>query len=152
MASEFRDLLLTALQADSPASAIEALIRDNPELPAAIGKSWADGFSADRIPPALARILVEHGAPLSVHAAAGFGFVDRLADLLTPRAATAARPFISPAMSLPPRCFWITGRPSTHGMRTTIPLPHNGASLWHPKLRATFSIGAQLRISSWRPH
>ena len=82
MADPFCDLLQKALQSDSPATAIETAIHDHPDFPEAIGKSWADGFLADQIPPAIGRFLVERGAPLSVHAAAGFGFTDRLADLL----------------------------------------------------------------------
>jgi ankyrin repeat protein len=77
-----RTLFENALKAASPASAIEALVRDQPQLPAAIGKSWESGFGADRIPPAIARYLVSHGAPLRVHAAAAFGFTDHLANFL----------------------------------------------------------------------
>lgn len=69
-------------QSDSPDILVKSLIREQPDLPQAIGKFWADGFATDRIPSAAARVLVEAGAPLSVHAAAGFGFTDRLADLL----------------------------------------------------------------------
>lgn len=76
------DLVRSALRSDSPDTAIEALIRDHPDLPEAIGKFWADGFATDEIPPPAARFLVERGAPLSVHAAAGFGFTDQLANLL----------------------------------------------------------------------
>jgi len=82
MTDPLRDLVRKALQSDSPDTAVEALIRDHPDLPDVIGKSWADGFATDEIPPPTARFLVELGAPLSVHAAAGFGFTDRLADLL----------------------------------------------------------------------
>jgi ankyrin repeat protein len=82
MVDRFRDLLQKALQSDSPASAVEALVHDHPDLPEAIGKAWANGFHTDYIPPAISRFLVERGAPLSVHAAAAFGFVDSLADLL----------------------------------------------------------------------
>jgi ankyrin repeat protein len=78
----FRDLLQKALQSNSPVAALEAVVQDHPDLPEAIGKSWADGFCTDQIPPAIARLLVERGAPLSVHAAAAFGFTDSLAALL----------------------------------------------------------------------
>jgi ankyrin repeat protein len=76
------DLLQAVLKSDAPESGIEALVHDNPDLPAAVGKSWANGFCTDHIPPAIARYLVENGAPLSVHAAAAFGFTDHLAGLL----------------------------------------------------------------------
>jgi ankyrin repeat protein len=82
MVDPFRDLLQKALQSNSPSSAVEALVHDHPDLPEAIGKSWANGFCTDYIPPAIGRFLVERGAPLSVHAAAAFGFADSLADLL----------------------------------------------------------------------
>jgi ankyrin repeat protein len=82
MADLFRDLLQKTLQSNSPAGAVEALVHDHPDLPEAIGKSWANGFHTDYIPPAIGRFLVERGAPLSVHAAAAFGFTDSLADLL----------------------------------------------------------------------
>ena len=82
MIDSLRDLVREALQSDSPNTAIEPLIRDHPDLPQAIGESWTDGFATNDISPRTARFLVEHGAPLSVHAAAGFGFADRLADLI----------------------------------------------------------------------
>jgi ankyrin repeat protein len=78
----FKELLAKALKSNSPETAVEALIRDSPDLPAAVGNHWASGFGADQIPPAIARLLVAHGAPLSIHAAAVFGFVDRLAAFL----------------------------------------------------------------------
>jgi len=74
--------LREALESGSRRDSVEALIRDRPELPQAVGRSWADGFGADWIPPEIARLLVEQGAPLSVHAAARFGFSDVLTDLL----------------------------------------------------------------------
>jgi ankyrin repeat protein len=82
MATALRDLFLECLRSESPLTSVEALVRDYPELPESLGKSWASGFSTDHIPSAIARFLVECGAPLSIHAAAAFGFVDRLADLL----------------------------------------------------------------------
>jgi ankyrin repeat protein len=82
MTDRLRDLMQQVLGSDSPEAAVKSLIRDRPDLPNEIGKYWADGFAADRIPSASARILVEAGAPLSIHAAAGFGFTDKLADLL----------------------------------------------------------------------
>jgi ankyrin repeat protein len=79
---DFRDLLQKALQSNTHFTALEAMVHDHPDLPEALGKLWADGFGADQIPPAVARFLVERGAQLSVHAAAGFGFTDILSDLL----------------------------------------------------------------------
>jgi len=76
------DLLRQALQSDSPRTFVQTAIRGNPDLPKAIGGYWAGGFHTDLIPADIARLLVESGAPLSVHAAAGFGFVDSLAELL----------------------------------------------------------------------
>ncbi len=82
MTEVFRDLLNKALESNSPEIAVKTVLRDHPDLPEAIGKSWANGFGTDHIPAAVARVLVKHGAPLSVHAAAAFGFVDNLAGLL----------------------------------------------------------------------
>jgi ankyrin repeat protein len=82
MTGALRDLFRQALHSDSPTSAVETVIRDHPEVPEAIGQSWASGFGAKHIPPAIARLLAEHGAPLSIHAAAGFGFTDKVTDLL----------------------------------------------------------------------
>lgn len=79
---DFRDLLKQALQANAPMTAVEAAVHDHPDLPEALGKFWADGFGTDRIPPPIARFLVDRGAMLSVHSAAGFGFTDSLASLL----------------------------------------------------------------------
>jgi ankyrin repeat protein len=76
------DLFQQALQSSSPITAVEAVIRDHPTFPEVVGKSWANGFGTKHIPPAVARLLVERGAPLSIHAAAGFGFTDRVGDLL----------------------------------------------------------------------
>ncbi len=82
MTAPFRDLLQKALRSNSPEIAVEAVVHDHPDLPDAIGKSWANGFGTDPIPPEVARFLVAQGAPLSVHAAAAFGFTDALANLL----------------------------------------------------------------------
>jgi len=79
---DLRDLVQKALQSNAPVTALEAVVHDHPDLPEAIGKSWADGFGTDQIPPPIARLLVGRGAKLSVHAAAGFGFTDSLADQL----------------------------------------------------------------------
>ncbi len=82
MASALHDLFLECLHSESPLTNVEALVREYPELPESLGRSWASGFSTDRIPSAVARFLVACGAPLSIHAAAAFGFIDSLADLL----------------------------------------------------------------------
>jgi len=82
MATALRDLFLKCLRSESPLTNVEALVRDYPELPEILGKSWESGFSTDHIPSAVARLLVSSGAPLSIHAAAAFGFIDSLASLL----------------------------------------------------------------------
>ena len=76
------DLLRTALASGSPENAVEALVRNQPDLPKVIGNSWANGFGTDHIPTATARYLVANGAPLSVHAAAALGLTDSLVDLI----------------------------------------------------------------------
>lgn len=73
-----RDLIGKALQSADPEAGVEELLREHPDLPERIGQWWAPGFGTSGIPAPVARLLVERGAPLSVHAAAGFGFVDRL--------------------------------------------------------------------------
>lgn len=82
MVDSLRELLRTALESNSALNAVEAMVQENPALAQAIGGTWADGFRTDDIRPEIARYLVEHGAPLSVHAAAAFGFIDKLSDLL----------------------------------------------------------------------
>jgi ankyrin repeat protein len=83
MNEPFRDLLQKALKSNHPETAVEAVLHDHPDLPDAVGKSWASGFCTDHIPPVVARLLVAHGAPLSIHAAAAFGFTDSLGHLLS---------------------------------------------------------------------
>lgn len=68
----FRD----ALRSQVPLESVGRLCREHPGLPEIIGNSWADGFSTSHIPPEVARFLVQHGAPLSIHAAAAFGFTE----------------------------------------------------------------------------
>ncbi|MFN7925348.1 MAG: hypothetical protein U0Q16_34940 [Bryobacteraceae bacterium] len=72
------DLMRRALESSEPVPAVESLLGQHPDLLERIGQWWAPGFCADRIPVPIARLLVERGAPLSVHAAAGFGFIDRI--------------------------------------------------------------------------
>jgi len=79
---DVRDLLQKTLQSNNPMAALEAVLRDHPDLPEAVGRFWADGFATDQIPPPLARFFVDRGASLSVHAAAGFGFTDSLTAIL----------------------------------------------------------------------
>lgn len=59
-----------------------AALESNPALPELAGRFWASGLGADRVPVDVARKLVERGAPLSIHAAAAFGFEDRIAAML----------------------------------------------------------------------
>jgi ankyrin repeat protein len=62
---------------------VEAALQSaDPQLLTAVGESWATGFGTEEIPVETARRLVERGAPLSVHAAAGFGFTDLLEAML----------------------------------------------------------------------
>ena len=79
--SDFREVVKAALRSADPLQAFEAAVREHPSLPDAMTEYWADGFATDRIPLPIARLLVDRGAKLSVHAAAGFGFVDALDDL-----------------------------------------------------------------------
>ncbi len=80
--ADFRDLIKAALRSDDAMGAFAAAVQNHPDLPKAVGEFWADGFATDRIPPPVARFLVGKGAKLTVHAAAGFGFVDALAGLI----------------------------------------------------------------------
>ena len=111
-----RALLIQALETDDSTSA-EALILEHPDLlnaprerpavtfartPAlaelllnrgadveAVGKWWAPGFSTRTIAAEVGKLLVERGAALTPHAAAGLGLVDRLKTMLAADAATA---------------------------------------------------------------
>ena len=74
-------LLICAIESNDIA-AIETLLNDHPDLLAAVGEWWANGMHARRVSTDAARLLADRGAPLSVHAAAGLGLVDRLADML----------------------------------------------------------------------
>ncbi|MBI1787405.1 MAG: ankyrin repeat domain-containing protein [Acidobacteria bacterium] len=110
MLAQPRALLIRALESDDTA-AIDALIRDHPNLlnapnrrPAvtlarsvatadwllshgadvrAVGAWWAGGIDTLSVARDVGRFLVERGAALTPHAAAGLGLVDRLADLLS---------------------------------------------------------------------
>jgi ankyrin repeat protein len=78
MGDPYNDLLQQALQSRSPLAAVESLVEDHPGIPEFVGKIWAGGFCPDGISPAVARLLVQRGAPLTVHAAAALGFTDIL--------------------------------------------------------------------------
>jgi hypothetical protein len=47
-----------------------------------VGKWWGNGFGARRVEPEVARFLIERGAALTVHAAAGLGLINDLAASL----------------------------------------------------------------------
>ena len=82
MSTPLIDLFRQALSSASPANAMQALLDEHPELPTAASEAWADGFYCERIPPEIAALLVQRGAPLSPHAAAAFGFTDKLSAML----------------------------------------------------------------------
>ena len=48
----------------------------------AAGRSWASGFDTRKVDPDFARRMVDLGAPLTVHAAAGLGLIDELGRML----------------------------------------------------------------------
>jgi len=48
----------------------------------AVSESWAPGFNTRRVDPTIARTLVDRGATLTVHAAAGLGLTDHLGRML----------------------------------------------------------------------
>jgi len=75
-----RELVLRALRSSN--REIESLVREHPQILQEAGELWANGFAASDIEPSAARFLVDRGAPLSIHAAAGFGFGDQVASLL----------------------------------------------------------------------
>jgi ankyrin repeat protein len=77
-----RELVQEILRSEPSRSDLENLLIEHPHAVEEAGRLWADGFAASRVQPWVARLLVEHGAPLSIHAAAGFGFTDHIAGLL----------------------------------------------------------------------
>src|SRR5260370_619183 len=109
MPDQPRALLIRALESDDVA-AVDALVHDYPDLlnapngrPAvtaarsvataerllslgadveAVGQWWARGMYTREIAQEVARLLIERGAVLTVHAAAGLGLLDRLAKML----------------------------------------------------------------------
>ena len=102
-------LLRRALESDD-VSTVEGLVREHPEtlnpttglpplsaarsLPMAerllslgadvkiVGQWWASGFETRKVDKTVAKFLVERGAGLTAHAAAGLGLVERLAEML----------------------------------------------------------------------
>src|SRR5262245_61181649 len=59
-----------------------ALESNSPEDLRAVGEWWASGLHTREVDSQVARTLVERGATLTVHAAAGLGLTDHLARLL----------------------------------------------------------------------
>src|SRR5215831_12581059 len=47
-----------------------------------VGQWWASGFETRKVDTNVARFLVERGAGLTAHAAAGLGLVERLKEML----------------------------------------------------------------------
>lgn len=47
-----------------------------------VGEWWAPGFHVRAVDPAVGRFLADHGAPLTPHAAAALGLVDKLSAML----------------------------------------------------------------------
>lgn len=72
--------LTRAMQAGD-LDAVERLLRAGLDL-AAVSQWWAPGFGTRQASPDAARLLVDRGAALSIHAAAGFGLRDHLARML----------------------------------------------------------------------
>jgi ankyrin repeat protein len=82
MGYSLREVIDQVFQPDSTVAFVEEMVREHPELINAAGRTWSPGFHSDRINLEVVRFLVERGAPLSIHAAAGFGFVDAMKSLL----------------------------------------------------------------------
>src|SRR5215510_14827407 len=59
-----------------------ALETGSPDDLQAVSDWWSSGLYTRDIDPAVARTLVDRGATLTVHAAAGLGFTDHLARML----------------------------------------------------------------------
>ena len=59
-----------------------ALESPTPENLRAVSEWWASGLHTREVEPQVARMLVERGATLTVHAAAGTGLTDHLARML----------------------------------------------------------------------
>jgi ankyrin repeat protein len=59
-----------------------ALDSGSPQDLQAVSDWWSSGLHTREVDPAVARTLVDRGATLTVHAAAGLGFTDRLARML----------------------------------------------------------------------
>lgn len=109
MKEDIRTILLRAFAAEDYAT-VQAILKDHPERlnptcqrppvtavrtvamaeqilalgadPKRAGEWWGPGFGTQEVDPAVAEFLVEKGAPLSVHAAAGLGLIGHLSALL----------------------------------------------------------------------
>jgi ankyrin repeat protein len=82
MNNSLREQVERALNPESPRIDLEEAIREHPEFLEEAGRVWADGFATKRTSIPSARFLVDRGAPLSVHAASGFGFTEDLEKIL----------------------------------------------------------------------
>src|SRR5258708_499574 len=93
MSEQPRTLLIRALQSDDVA-AIDALITAAKSVTTAerllslgadveaVGRWWARGMYTRQVLQEVGRLLVDRGASLTVHAAAGLGLMDRLGEML----------------------------------------------------------------------
>lgn len=61
--------------------AVDRLVRDGADLNA-VSDWWGPGFGTRKVGQEVARLLVEKGARLTIHAAAGLGLLDRLSEML----------------------------------------------------------------------
>jgi ankyrin repeat protein len=61
---------------------LRALETGSPEDLQAVSQWWSSGLHTRKVDPQIARTLVERGATLSIHAAAGLGLTDHLTRLL----------------------------------------------------------------------
>ena len=82
MTGPLQALVRQAFESDAPIAALDTLLREYPDLPALLGRAWADGFNTEDVPLAAVEFLVERGASLSVHAAAALGSSTRLSEIL----------------------------------------------------------------------
>ena len=72
---------MPALAGSQSVEMAECLLKQGATVEA-VSKWWAPGFGASQVQPETARYLIEQGADLSPHAAAGMGLVEELARLL----------------------------------------------------------------------
>lgn len=76
------NLLKQAIRSTNPTAAVQSLLGQHPDLPRIAGEFWASGFGAEQFPRDVAALLVERGAPLSIHAAAAIGLTSHVSQLL----------------------------------------------------------------------